>query len=50
LLDEHKKKCVSQGKYVEAKLTDDTLKRTKEHLKLVRQGMLDKKHQDEVTK
>ncbi len=50
MLTEHKAKCTKEGKYVEAKLTDDRLQETKAHLKEVRQRILERKHEDEVYK
>jgi rRNA maturation protein Rpf1 len=48
LLIEHKKECAKTGKYVEAKLSDDRITQLKEHLKEVRERLLDGKHNDEV--
>ena len=48
LLTEHKAKCTKEGKYVEARLTDDRLQETKAHLKELRQRILERRHDEEV--
>ena len=49
LLIEHKKECAKTGKYVEAKLSDDRITQLKEHLKEVRERILDGRHNNEVS-